>query len=94
MRVITRHSKLLYFHKHLPRWQFRGLATVVAAEAAIRGLWSRLRRDREARRSWNAIGRMTVDWSRADRPPLKGPSVRHLADTVARPKAARTRGKG
>ncbi len=24
MRVITRHSKLLYFRKHLPRWQFAG----------------------------------------------------------------------
>ena len=24
MRVITRHSKLLYFRKHLPAWQFRG----------------------------------------------------------------------
>ena len=42
MRVITRHSKLLYFLKHLPRWQFLGLSAIVAIEAAIRGLWSRL----------------------------------------------------
>lgn len=89
MRVITRHSKLLYFHKHLPRWQFRGLAGIVAAEAAVRGLWSRIRRDREARRSWKAIGRMILAWSRSGRPPLRGPSVRILADTVARPKAPR-----
>ena len=37
MRVITRHSKLLYFLKHLPRWQFLGLSAIVALEAAIRG---------------------------------------------------------
>ena len=40
MRVITRHSKLLYFLKHLPRWQFLSLAAIVSIEAAIRGLWS------------------------------------------------------
>ena len=42
MRVITRHSKLLYFLKHLPRWQFRTLSAIVRLEAAIRGRWSRL----------------------------------------------------
>ena len=37
MRVITRHSKLLYFLKHLPRWQFWSLSAIVAIEAAIKG---------------------------------------------------------
>ena len=40
LRVITRHSKLLYFSKHLPRWQFLGLCGVVAAEG---GRWRRWR---------------------------------------------------
>ena len=42
MRVITRHSKLLYFLKHLPRWQFLSLSAIVATEAAVRGIGSRL----------------------------------------------------
>ena len=37
MRVITRHSKLLYFRKHLPRWQFLGLSWIVRLEAAVPG---------------------------------------------------------
>ena len=30
MRVIIRHSKLLYFRKHLPGWQFLGLSWIVS----------------------------------------------------------------
>ena len=33
LRVITRASQLLYFRKHLPRWQFLGLAMIVGIEA-------------------------------------------------------------
>jgi GT2 family glycosyltransferase len=87
-RVITRHSKLLYFFKHLPRWQFRGLARVVAAEAAVRGAWARCRGDIEAARSWRAIGAMVAAWVESGEPPLKGPSVRTLADSVVRRDAA------
>ena len=50
MRVITRHSKLLYFRKHLPRWQFLGLSWIVSAEATVRGSWARLRERAEERR--------------------------------------------
>lgn len=83
MRVITRHSKLLYFHKHLPSWQFRGLAAIVALEASVRGVWSGVRRNGEERASWNAISAMVAAWRRTGRPPLKGPKVRILADSVA-----------
>ena len=41
MRVITRHSKLLYFRKHLPHWQFVGLSWIVSAEVLMRSAWSR-----------------------------------------------------
>ncbi len=52
MRVITRHSKLLYFRKHLPRWQFLALCGVVQAEACVVGSWARWRnRPEEARAS-------------------------------------------
>lgn len=83
MRVITRHSKLLYFHKHLPTWQFRALAAIVALEAWIRGGWPGSRQDGESRESWKVIGTMVAAWRRTGRPPLKGPRVRVLADSVA-----------
>ena len=59
MRVITRHSKLLYFLKHLPRWQFESLAAIVSAEALIKGIWSRLIRSREDARAWETIAEIT-----------------------------------
>ncbi len=80
MRVITRHSKLLYFRKHLPAWQFRALCSTVRAEARARMAWSRARgRGREAR-SWRAVDRVArllragVD--------LGGRSVLALAEAV------------
>jgi N-acetylglucosaminyl-diphospho-decaprenol L-rhamnosyltransferase len=58
MRVIIRHSKLLYFRKHLPRWQFLGLSWIVAVEAAVRGAGSRVLGPAENRRAWRAIGKI------------------------------------
>jgi N-acetylglucosaminyl-diphospho-decaprenol L-rhamnosyltransferase len=83
LRVITRHSKLLYFRKHLPRWQFLVLAAIVAAEAWVRGLWSHLRGRTEAARAWTAIGYATRALRQgAD---LGGPAVRSLAEAVPSP---------
>ena len=59
MRVITRHSKLLYFLKHLPRWQFESLAAIVSVEAAIRGFWSRLVGSPAESRAWGMIAEIT-----------------------------------
>jgi GT2 family glycosyltransferase len=66
MRVITRHSKLLYFHKHLPDWHFRILAAIVRLEAAIRGRWSAILGRREEVRSWAAIGEVARRLRRGD----------------------------
>ena len=55
LRVITRHSKLLYFRKHLPRWEFLGLSWVVSGESLIRGLACRLAGKREHTRAWATI---------------------------------------
>ena len=65
MRVITRHSKLLYFLKHLPRWQFESLAAIVSAEAVIKGYWSRLLHRREEARGWERIAEITRGLRRA-----------------------------
>ncbi|HEY2155842.1 MAG TPA: glycosyltransferase family 2 protein, partial [Isosphaeraceae bacterium] len=55
MRVITRHSKLLYFRKHLPRGQFLALVGIVRVEAAARGAWARARGRVVDVRAWRAI---------------------------------------
>jgi GT2 family glycosyltransferase len=80
MRVITRHSKLLYFLKHLPRWQFESLAAIVSAEAVVKETWSRLLRSPEDARSWKTIAEITRRL-RARREPL-GPQVLALAQSV------------
>ena len=84
MRVITRHSKLLYFRKHLPRWQFRTLAAIVSLEAAIRGGWSvhartpgrgtGLGRDRAR----SPVGCVAVR-------SVRGRDILSLAESIARP---------
>ncbi len=55
MRVITRHSKLLYFRKHLPRRQFLALVGIVRLEAAVRGGWAKVRGRAADERAWRAI---------------------------------------
>jgi GT2 family glycosyltransferase len=87
MRVITRHSKLLYFRKHLPRWQFLGLCAVVAAEARLRGLAACWRRHGDDARAWATVVRVERALRRGEH--LAGRDVLTLADSVIR---AETRG--
>ena len=85
MRVITRHSKLLYFRKHLPRWQFLCLCAAVTAEARVAGAWASARRRSDEVRSWRAVARVVRELrAGAD---LGGRDVSALADSVdgARP---------
>ncbi len=63
MRVITRHSKLLYFRKHLPAWQFEALSRIVRVEARLRGTWSRWRGKSVEARSWRAVERIAREMS-------------------------------
>jgi GT2 family glycosyltransferase len=84
MRVITRHSKLLYFRKHLPRWQFLNLSAIVAIEAAIRGLWSKVLRRPEEARAWRVIGDVVRRMRQGAEP--RGRDVLTLAESVANPK--------
>jgi GT2 family glycosyltransferase len=84
MRVITRHSKLLYFRKHLPRWQFRVLAAIVRLESASRGGWSALRGRREEARAWGAIGEIARRLRRGE--PVRGRDALVLAESTAGPR--------
>jgi hypothetical protein len=80
MRVITRHSKLLYFLKHLPRWQFEGLAAIVSAEAVTKGIWSRALRRREDARAWGTIAAIAKAMRNGHGP--RGTEVLALAQAV------------
>jgi GT2 family glycosyltransferase len=77
LRVITRASKLLYFRKHLPRWQFLGLATIVAAEARWRGAVAKGRGQEREAAAWRAIGGLARDARRGRW--LSARAVRELA---------------
>jgi N-acetylglucosaminyl-diphospho-decaprenol L-rhamnosyltransferase len=85
MRVITRHSKLLYFLKHLPRWQFETLAAIVSCEAAIKCSWSKLFFRSAEARAWSLIAGIT-EAMRAGHGP-KGREVLELAQSAGRPGA-------
>jgi N-acetylglucosaminyl-diphospho-decaprenol L-rhamnosyltransferase len=61
LRVITRHSKLLYFLKHRPYWEFQILSHVVSAESVIRGTWAWLSRQGKSSRAWRSVGEVARD---------------------------------
>lgn len=67
MRVITRHSKLLYFRKHRTRPEFASLTRIVAAEAGIRGFWARLAGKADHAQAWSTIGTLARSMRRGAR---------------------------
>jgi len=93
MRVITRHSKLLYFRKHRPAWEFRSLSVLVAVEAAVRGAWASLRGEAAAARAWRAVGGLSRTVRAGTAP--RGRAVLELAvAAVAAPPTGAARAKG
>ncbi|WZO97105.1 glycosyltransferase family 2 protein [Isosphaeraceae bacterium EP7] len=80
MRLITRHSKLLYFRKHLPRWQFLILSWVVTLESGCALLWLRAREETQETRSWARIGEVARALRNGETP--GGGTVRRLAEAV------------
>ncbi|MDG3004205.1 glycosyltransferase [Paludisphaera mucosa] len=82
MRVVIRHSKLLYFRKHAPRRQFLALTGIVELEAAARGTWAALRKAAAERRAWETIGAIARGLRRG-RGPL-GREVLELAERAER----------
>lgn len=80
MRVITRHSKLLYFLKHLPRWQFLCLFGIVAGEASLKRRLALLRGCDEDARAWRAIGE--IAWNLRRGKIVRGREVLLIAERV------------
>jgi hypothetical protein len=80
MRVILRHSKLLYFRKHLPAWQCLGLSWLVSLEAAVRGTLARFGGDETGRRTWQTIAGLARRLRAGDL--VRGREVLKLAEEV------------
>jgi GT2 family glycosyltransferase len=89
MRIIIRHSKLLYFLKHLPRWQFLTLSVIVAIEAAVRGIASGLLGRPEEARAWRTVGAIARRLRHGTGP--RGRDVLILADAAGLPRRDRER---
>jgi len=78
MRVITRHSKLLYYRKHRSRHEFASLTRIVAAEAGIRGFWARLAGRRDHAQAWTTIGTLARSMRRGAK--IRGRDVLLIAE--------------
>lgn len=78
LRLITRHSQLLYFRKYKSPMQFQTLARIIGLEAAARGV--------KARGPHAHANREIVDMARRMRNGqlLRGPAIRDLAQELAR----------
>lgn len=88
LRIITRHSKLLYFRKHLPKWQFLCLSRIVWTEGLVRGFFARLRRQDADVRAWCLIRWLARSMRRGAT--MHGTEVRILAESVV---ASRSRAR-
>ncbi len=86
MRVIIRHSKLLYFLKHLPYWQFLVLDGIVAIEARVRGFLAARMGVEEDARAWRIIGRIARRLRNEGEP--RGRAVLELAREAEAPEPA------
>ncbi len=80
IRVFTRHSRLLYFHKYLSRREFVCLAWMIAIEARVRGRWSKLLGRDEEQRAWKAVGQIARTMGRGGQ--IRGRQVLHLAESA------------
>jgi GT2 family glycosyltransferase len=78
LRVVTRHSKLLYFLKHRPSWEFAILARIVLVESRLRRLFSSIAGRRDESRAWAAVDRLARELGPEEGP--RGGGVLELAD--------------
>lgn len=78
LRVVTRHSKLLYFLKFRPRWEFLALARIISVEARLRRLLCRIGGKTAEANAWAGVDRIarTLDEDHGPR----GVEVRRFAE--------------
>jgi N-acetylglucosaminyl-diphospho-decaprenol L-rhamnosyltransferase len=67
LRLVTRHSLLIYAAKHWPAWQLRLLAAIVGIEARARRLGAAWAGDAQQARAFEALAALGRDLARGDR---------------------------
>jgi len=89
LRVITRHASLTYFRKHLSRWQFHALCTIVKTEARLRSALHRLRGRTDKANMMACLIELT-DFMQQGEEALARQTLEHLLRIagMTRPKAA------
>jgi GT2 family glycosyltransferase len=85
IRIITRHSQLLYFRKHSPRWEFLVLSVVVSLESAACAAWSRVCGRSDQARAWASIGALARQFRAGMEP--RGRQVLRMAEDTLSPGA-------
>ena len=80
MRIVTRHSRLLFFQKQGSKAQFWAILWLTRVEAVVRGAWASVLGRTDARRAWRGVAQIVRDFSAA-RPP-RGAAVRRFADAI------------
>lgn len=95
MRVILRHSKLLYFRKHRPGWERAALAGLIGLESWARWVWAVWRGDAVNARASSATIRLAFRLGSGGGWYPRGARVLRLADWAAtgRPRAFRGRSR-
>ena len=66
LRMVTRHSLMVYAKKHWPSWQFRTLNRIVQAEALLRSWNARRIGDLADARTFDTLGRICADMRNDD----------------------------
>lgn len=82
LRLITRHSKLLYFYKFNPRWESHALGWLIRLEALLRSIWCACNGRAIEARVWRAVGSLGRASLGPDGPWPRGEAVRRLAEEL------------
>jgi GT2 family glycosyltransferase len=80
LRVITRHSKLVFFKKYCGLWRFRAIARLTDAEALARSAWARLRRRDQEATAWRRVRQLSRALQRGET--VTGAQVRDIAESI------------
>ena len=82
MRVVTRHSRSVFFQKYGTRAQSRAIGALTRAEALVRGQIARITGDAAEQRAWRLVAQVTDALAAGRR--MRGSDVRDLASGISK----------
>lgn len=85
LRVITRHSKLVFFQKYRGRVPFQIMARLTEAEALVRSVWGRLQGCESEWSAWQCVRKVARALRRGRR--IEAAQVRDLALALGMPQS-------